>query len=373
MNGTGHLTSKELGEYWQRTLTPEALLEVSDHLQDCAQCREELLRARPATNSHDSVSYEDLAAAMEEDLDPLHRHEIAARLSNSPTAAAELADLLQFRDEMNELPPQDYSVATPPLSRSRQWTNRALAVAAGFALGCGILWLTSTVHRAVGLSLVDQGRPLTLKSNGQIDGLGAIPPNLQQAARDAVLLDKVDRPAFWIDLQAAEETLAGPPAPANSFRIIAPVGNVVESARPIFRWNKQPGATAYRVNLLRRKTGAVVSSALLDAKSTEWSPNEPLLPNETYEWEVEASRNGEMLAKAPSPPEPEARFRVLDDATRKSLKELRQKSGGSHLLMGLAYAHVGMRDDAEREFEELAHENPTSPLPKNLVTSLTNW
>ncbi|HEY5035792.1 MAG TPA: hypothetical protein VII74_01525, partial [Chthoniobacterales bacterium] len=86
-----------------------------------------------------------------------------------------------------------------------------------------------------------------------------------------------------------------------------------------------------------------------------------------------ASRNGEMLAKAPSPPEPEARFRVLDTATRNSLKALRAKSGGSHLLMGLAYAHAGMRADAEREFEELAHENPTSPLPKNLITSLTNW
>lgn len=373
MNGTDHLTSKERAAYWQRTLTPQALLELSDHLQECAQCREELRRERPAAaNTSEAASYEDLIAGMEEALDPLHRHELAERMTNSPTAAAELADLLQFRDEMNELPAQDYSGAMPP-APSRRWVNRALAIAAGFALGCGILWLTSTVHRAVGLSLVDQGRTFTVKSNGEINGLGPIPPHLQQAARDAVLLDKVDRPAFWSELQGAKETLAGAPAPANPFRVVAPVGSVVESERPAFRWSKAPGATAYRVNLLPRKTGEVTSSPLLAAGTTSWSPNESLLPNETYEWEVEALRDGEVIAKAPSPPEPEARFRVLDAAIQKSLKQLRAKSGGSHLLMGLAYAHAGMRADAQREFEELAHENPNSPLPKNLITSLTNW
>ncbi|HEY5035643.1 MAG TPA: hypothetical protein VII74_00760, partial [Chthoniobacterales bacterium] len=350
MNGTDHLTSKERGAYWEHTLAPQTLLEVSDHLQKCAQCREELRRERPTTvNPADAVSYEDLVAGMEEDLDPLHRHELAERLTNSPTAAAELADLLQFRDEMNELPAQDYAAVTSTFSRSRQWINRGFAIAAGFALGCGILWLTSTVHRAVGLSLVDQGRTFTVKSNGEINGLGPIPAHLQQAARDAVLLDKVDRPPFWSELQGAKETLAGPPAPANPFRVVAPVGSVVESERPVFRWNKDPGATSYRVNLLRRTTGEVTSSPLLAAGTTSWSPNESLSPNEIYEWEVEASRNGEMLAKAPSPPEPEARFRVLDTATRNSLKALRAKSGGSHLLMGLAYAHAGMRADAERE------------------------
>jgi hypothetical protein len=115
-----------------------------------------------------------------------------------------------------------------------------------------------------------------------------------------------------------------------------------------------------------------VSSPLLPASATTWTPHEPLSPNETYEWEVEALKDGETLAKSPAPPEPEARFRVLDAASRIALQQVREKWGASHLVMGLAYARTGLVAEARREFEELARENPRSPLPKNLLADLTN-
>lgn len=255
---------------------------------------------------------------------------------------------------------------------SNRWLRRLLAIAAGLLIGYGILGTVSSVRRAAGLSLVDRGKPLTIKENGQINGLGPIPPELQQSAHDAVLLDKIDRPPFWDDFRAASGTLAGAPAAASSLRVIAPVGVVSESDRPLFRWSTEPGATGYRVNLLH-KAVVVASSPLLAGAATSWTPAGSLPPNETYEWEVEAWRGRDRLAKAPAPLEPAAHFRVIDPATRAALQQLREKSGGSHLLMGLAFAHVGLQADAQREFEAFAKENPQSPLPNNLLSSLGSW
>ena len=141
--------------------------------------------------------------------------------------------------------------------------------------------------------------------------------------------------------------------------------------KPILRWSAKPGATGYRVNL-SKNGGEPVSSPILPANQTSWTPSENLSPNETYEWEVEALRDGELLAKAPAPPEPEARFRVLDPAARSALDQQRAKFGSSHLVMGLAYAKAGLVAEARSEFEQLAKENPESPLPQKLLAGLTN-
>ncbi len=370
MEENGHLTSKELAGYWQRALPPATLVDVSDHLQICARCREALREARPATAGTEPVRYEDLVGWMEDDLEPERRHEIARKIGHPPTDS-ELRDLVEFRDEMNALPAQEYSpMALPPASKT--WTRRLLAVAAGLLIGYGVLWTASSVRRAAGLELIDHGKAFTVKADGKINGLGPIPPQLQQAALDAVLRDKIDPPPFWNDLRTAPETLAGAPAPAQPLRVIAPVGVVVESARPVFHWSDEPGATGYRVNFVT-KAGAVTSSSLLAGTATSWTPNESLAPNQNYEWEVEAWRGDTLLAKAPAPPAPEAHFRVIDPATRSALQQLLEKSGGSHLLMGLAYAQAGLQADAQRELEAFASENPQSPLPKNLLSSLGSW
>lgn len=370
MNETGHLTGEERVGYWQRTLAPQALLELSDHLKECARCREELRRDQPSVASTDVVGYEDLVAWMDGGLDPQRRRALAERIGNSPATAAELVNLLQFRDEMNELPAHDYSAA--PLQRSRWGRGWALLLAAGFALGCALLWWNATGEKAgAGVALVDHGKRLIVRADGGIPALGPLPSGLQHSVKDAMSLGQVDRPTFWDDLRGPREALAGKSVPEGSFRVVAPVGSVVEMERPTFCWSSEPGATGYRVNYLPKGGGAVMSSPLLPATATSWTPNESLLPNETYEWEVEALKNGETLAKSPAPPEPEARFRVLNPASRADLQRLRAEWGASHLIMGLAYARIGLVTEARREFEELARENPQIQLPRKLLASLT--
>lgn len=371
MEENRHLTNEELAGYWQRALPPPTLIELSDHLQACARCREALRDARPAIATTEPARYEDLIGWMEGDLDPDRRYELARQIGQAPTDS-ELRDLVEFRDEMNALLAQEYSPAAVPPTYSSRWSRRLLAIAAGVLIGYGVIWTASSVRRAAGIALSDHGKTITVRADGQISGLGPIPPQLQTAALDAVLRDKIERPPFWNDLRAAPETLAGAPAPANPLRVIAPVGVVVESDRPVFRWSAEPGATGYRVNIVNN-AGAITSSPLLAGTARSWTPNESFAPNETYEWEVEGWRGDALLTKAPAPPEPAAHFRVIDPATRAVLQQLREKSGGSHLLMGLAYAQAGLQADAQREFESFARENPQSPLPKNLLSSLGSW
>ncbi len=370
MNEQGHLTSEERAAYWQRTLAPEALLEVSDHLQTCASCRQEMHDEKPATaatgDAAESVSYEELVAWMDGDLDPLARRELAERIIRSPKTSAELIDLLRFRAEMNELPAQDH--APVQVRRFFGIPGRLLPLAAGLTIGIAIFWLT-TIGRehSRSVALLDHGQQLIVRPNGTIPALGELPDGLQQAVRDAVSLGKIDLPANLAELGGSSAALAGAPTTKAGFQALAPIGTV--TAKPVLRWSADPGANGYRVNLAKNG-GEPISSPILPASQTSWTPDEELSPNEIYEWEVEALRDGELLAKAPAPPEPEAHFRVLDAAGRAALEEQRAKFGESHLIMGLAFAKAGLVAEARGEFEQLAKENPESPLPKKLLASL---
>ena len=125
------------------------------------------------------------------------------------------------------------------------------------------------------------------------------------------------------------------------------------------------------MNLARRNGGEIVTSPSLGADTTEWTPSQSLQPGEVYEWEVEALRADELIAKTPAPPESEARFAILPNDQQKELQRLRMELGKSHLLLGLAYARAGLVPEARSEFQQLVQENPRSQLPKSLLASLT--
>jgi len=73
---------------------------------------------------------------------------------------------------------------------------------------------------------------------------------------------------------------------------------------------------------------------------------------------------------APQPPEPEARFLVLDALTLERIEETRRRTSRSHLVLGILYAEAGLLDDAERELTALATLNPGVALPKGLLADL---
>jgi hypothetical protein len=144
----------------------------------------------------------------------------------------------------------------------------------------------------------------------------------------------------------------------------------LRGGEPQFRWTAFPEATTYRIRVASSTTGEIVMTELVPADQLAWNPTQALASGETYEWEVEALRGEQVVAKAPKPPEPEARFAVISEAELRKLDQVLQFSPRSHLVAGVAYAQAGLLDEATAEFAELAKENPESEIPKRLIEQI---
>ena len=127
-------------------------------------------------------AYEEYVAWLEGSLDPLARRDLAERLAQSPRAAAELADLRRFSEEMDDLPAHDYMPAEGAMPSRSTWI---LPIAAGLALGLGFLWFSTAQQDRGSVTLRDSGRKLVVKRNGSVPAVGALPVELQQALRDS--------------------------------------------------------------------------------------------------------------------------------------------------------------------------------------------
>jgi len=241
--------------------------------------------------------------------------------------------------------------------------NDALRAAAGTAPG------TVAGTAAGQFSLRDVDGPVTLSAE-RLDGLGALPSAYESHVRNVVLSRRLILPAATLALgghRGSLRTAVGPPA----FRLLSPVGTAVEVDRPVFRWEPLRGASTYTVvvsttDFQTTDFQEVASSPRLSA--TEWKPSRPLPRGAAYLWQVRALRDGQEVT-SPKPPEPEARFRVLDPEQAAELSKARQ-TYRSHLLLGILYAKAGLLDDAEKELEALKGLNQDSPFVKDLLNSL---
>jgi hypothetical protein len=88
-----------------------------------------------------------------------------------------------------------------------------------------------------------------------------------------------------------------------------------------------------------------------------------------YSWQVKAFRNGEEVL-SPTPPAPEARFKVLDRKLAKELVSAQRNHDEFHLALGILFARAGALDDAERELSALAKSNPQSAIPQRLLRQI---
>src|SRR5262249_53363300 len=160
--------------------------------------------------------------------------------------------------------------------------------------------------------------------------------------------------AAWINDQSAiskeikgligkRGTLAGGSGEGSPFALLGPVGIVVETDRPTFRWQTLAGATAYSVAIFDSGSGEAADSGQLTR--AKWIPARPLKRGETYSWQVTAVKDGKE-PKSPEPPAPEARFKVLDSSKAEELAQARKLYPNSHLILGSVCERVGLLADA---------------------------
>jgi anti-sigma factor RsiW len=214
------------------------------------------------------------------------------------------------------------------------------------------------------LALNDGAQRITLDREGNVRGLESLPPDYQRAARQALRTQSLETSPALAELGGRAGTLMGGGTSGVSFPVLSPVGKMLRSDHPVFRWGRLEGATDYSVKVYDANLRKVAASPQLSV--TEWRPAQPLARGGVYIWQVTATKDGAEVI-SPVAPAPEARFRVLDEARAAELDQAEQKYAESHLTLGILYARAGLLEDAEREFQALVKANPHSPLARKLL------
>ncbi len=414
---TEHLLSAQIENYQRQKLTPAELLGVDDHLAECAECRRLVesalsndamalyaeLAAEAAIGPH--LAFEQGAAYVDGLLTGEQRRMIEDHLASCARCAPFTDDLRAFRNEIapeldREYRPQGMAEgAAPPAG----WRDRIVAALPapffkipllGYAAPALLLlavagwwaWRATSkqtppqiVHTSpmpapsptpeiapVLVKLNDGGSSLMLDAEGRLASVGGWPPVYQQLAKDALSNQRVERSPLLAGLSRPGSSLMGGDDEGRRFAVIEPAGKVVLTDRPTFRWSRLDGATGYVVEVYDAQFNPAASSPVLTSAS--WTP--PLLARgQVYSWQVKAIRDGQEFI-APRPPAPQAKFRILDQATAAEIARARRDYASSHLLLGLLYARAGLLAEAEQEFRALQKANPDSAVALRLLATV---
>ena len=218
------------------------------------------------------------------------------------------------------------------------------------------------------IDLNDAAGLVKLDSRGALVGLGPLPAAYEGLVRAALTSGQVEISHAARELVGKRETLMGGRDTLNSFSLVSPVGEVVASRTPAFRWSPLPGATSYVVAIFDSNLNQVDASPPLPKPG--WAAQKFLRRGAVYTWQVTAMKGANEIIISPGAGRSDAKFRVLDVTQYEELASAERTYKGSHLLMGLLYARAGLLDDARREFTALQKANPDSSVAKELLRSV---
>jgi hypothetical protein len=215
------------------------------------------------------------------------------------------------------------------------------------------------------LALNDGSGQITLDAQGKIAGLESLSPADQQRVKTALTTQTVQTPKALKELSDSSGAIMGSSTGA-AFALLSPIGKLVASDRPTFRWQPLGRSVNYQVTITDPEASYREVAASPALSGTKWVVDHPLERGRIYTWQVTARTEGGEI-KAPAPNAPEARFKVLEQAKAGELARAKKTYAGRHLVLGLLYAQAGLLDEAEREFQALVAANSGSPVAKNLL------
>ncbi len=417
-----HLTQKQVEGYSLRQLPAAELLAVGDHLGECDACRSRVESAlsndAAFVSLHEDAFSENgflsahLTAEQAADYVDKHLSGEALQMVNDHLTGCEqcalaVADLREFRNEIAPSLDRDYGPTQAPARIG--WREKFLSlfkVAPVPAFGSAalamlllaaiawIIWRTpkETHHEvvvaptpvsqptplvepsqapqpapAVVAQLNDGNGVLSLDQEGKLSGADNLPPNYQSLLKKALTSQRIERSSQLQGLTRPSSTLMGSDNKSLPFAVVEPVGNVVLSNQPTFRWSILEGASAYVVEVYDDQFKLVASSPELTSRS--WTTSQSLPRGKVYSWQVKAIKDGQEVT-SPRPPAPQAKFRVLDQAKANEIAKAKRSYGSSHLTLGLLYADAGLLREAEQELRLLRRANPDSDVARNLLRQI---
>ena len=421
-----HLSPQLQHRFLARLLSPEETLDVIKHLRECDACRDKLSALRsnkpgsvldvilPEIPAEQHPSADSLGAYLDDDLSHPDTADLYEHLRTCELCQKVLADLKTFREELSQLPAQEYapvaSVTRPSgedlpsrwfsegKARFLDWFNQPLAyggVAAVAALivvfGILIVRFPETLGIAGGqVTVADGSHRISVGPNGITNPPAGLPGEVLTALNNVAAPILKDAPPSFSPalkdnlavLKRAPSILLGQPQSTVPFQVLSPVRTWVESVRPTFTWTKAPDATRYVVHVIvddgtqeEAATSPVIIHAT-DTTSCQWVPEEStaLSPGKRYRWYVTATIKDQEV-DAPGIEQAQAKFALLSEQEMSRLNALRKSVQGDRLLDGLLNLNAGLLDDAQRDFEYLLADPGQSANAKNflqrMITEIT--
>jgi anti-sigma factor RsiW len=415
-----HLTSKQVEGYSLHQLPAAELLVVSDHLGECDACRSRVESALSNDAAfvalHEEALSENGSAghlSTEQTADYVDRHLsgealqfVNDHLTGCEHCALAVADLRAFRNEIAPSLDREYGPTTAPAVVKTRWREKFVSLfrvapvpafggaALAMLLLAAIAWIiwrspkesnqevvvtpspfsqpTPSVEpsvpaqptAAVVAQLNDGNGVVSLDQEGKLSGADNLPAAYQDRVKRVLTSQKLERSSQLQGLTRPSSTLMGSGNKPREFAVVEPVGNVVLSNQPTFRWSALEGASAYVVEVYDDQFKLVASSPELTNRA--WRVSQSLARGKVYSWQVKAIKEGQEVT-SPRPPAPQAKFRVLDQAKANEIARAKRDFASSHLTLGLLYADAGLLREAEQEFRSLRRANPDSDVARNLL------
>lgn len=419
-----HLTQNQVEGFCRQKLRPAELLSVSDHMEDCEECRRLIesamnvdaaflaLRAEVFGETLETASpnlvrthptAEQTAGYVDGTLEGEELQLLVDHLTNCEQCDLAVDDLNAFRARIAPSLEREYHPA-PVKSPTEGWWRRTVDVLAslfrppsGLAFGAALTvvlvalagWLIwrslreEEPKQEIVASPTPQSQPapappvaevvaqlndgehqLTLDKKGNLSGADDLPPAYKSMLKDALTNPRIESSPQLKGLSRSASSLMSEDKERSEFSLVEPVGKVLLTDRPTFRWSQMDGATSYVVEVYDADFKLVAASPQLPTQL--WAAPESLEGGKIYSWQVKAVKDGQEVT-SPRPPAPQARFRILDRAKATELAKAMRTYASSHLVLGLLYSEAGLLTEAEQQLRLLQKANPDSEIARKLL------
>ena len=311
-------------------------------------------RALEATSGPDAApvhpGYELLEAYVDGRLDASDRAQVEALAAQSREVAEDLADLTAQRDEVRD----GQVEPTVGLGRPKGVRMSRVALVAGIAASTVLaVWLGNRSPRVTEPARVAE-------SSSQLNDVE------RTAVAQSIANQRVNPPAAIVALAGKEGTLLGSTATPATFGPVAPLATAVLSTRPMFEWTGNT-TDRYTVALFDENFTEVTRGTV---SGTSWTPDIELRRGAIYRWQITAHRaSGDVTA--PAPPQPEARFAILDTRMAALVADQRARLSNEPLALGILLADAGLLSDARIELSRAQQTPATAVAAKTLLQSLS--
>ena len=386
-----HLSQEQIDQYKRRRLAPDELLWVDDHISECVDCRQRIasgaelwaaFQSKPLAETSVSsahadlkgkhLTYEELEVLVDGKMGDKQAGTLRAHLEFCQSCSEELRDLNSLKVELDSAKGR---TGWWPRFAFRWFSPRRIA----FALGTCAIIVVAIAAGIRRMGITKEGastetantRPVEPGGSANpLPGVKELAPDEQVAIAEALANTEIKLPTELQEAQrsGAAEVLLGPAEDTLRFKVLRPIGEVVADDRPNFHWQPLAKAKSYSVAIFDARLNPVLSSPPLHA--TEWKAARPLNRGQSYLWQVTAQLRDGKSVSAPSPPSPEAKFRILDQEKAGQITHFQKAHPESHIILGILYAQAGVLEKAKEELKLTREGDPNYGLAQKLLKNI---